>query len=106
MAMLGKRTFQFTVDGKWGANYTPIALKYFEVRKMQYGAKRREEFMNLFNQGLEFYVNCKHCINLKHDYDMQKLLKQGKIEMVNERQTRGWSFAIKHTFLRLKKKVK
>lgn len=105
MAMLGKRVFEFTVPGN-REKFTPVALKYFEVRKMQYGAKRRAEFMKLFEQGLEFYVNCKYCIILRHDADMQKLLKQGKIEMVNEQQTRGWSFTIKHTFLRLKKSVK
>lgn len=103
MALQGKRTYQFMVDGKNDNPYKKTTLQYFEVRKMSYGMKRRALLMKLFKAGVEFYVNCNHCIQLKDDKDLQKLIKQGKIEMVNEVITRYNTFSIKHSFVRLKK---
>lgn len=97
MALRGHREFQYTNSHNNEPN--KITQEFFEVRKMMYGAPRRANLMRLFKQGLEFYVNRRHCIILSEDTDIQYLLKKEKIELVNEPQGNK----CKHTFVRLKR---
>ena len=97
MALRGRREFQYTNSGSNEPNR--ITEEFFEVRKMMYGAPRRANLMKLFKQGLEFYVNKKHCIQINEDTDIKYLLKKEKIELVNETQANK----CKHTFVRLKR---
>lgn len=97
MALRGSREFQYTNLGNNEPNR--ITEEFFEARKMMYGAPRRAILMKLLKQGLEFYVNRRHCIVLSEDTDIQYLLKKEKIELVNETQGRK----CKHTFVRLKR---
>lgn len=96
MALRGKREFNFTNPDDNEPN--KITSEFFEARKMMYGAKRRSILMKLFKQGLQFYVNKKHCIQTHEDTDIKYLLKKEKIELVNESQGKK----CKHTFVRLK----
>lgn len=70
------------------------------VRDADYGLSRRNHLMRLLELGLEFPINCKHCPQLSQDTDLQKLLKAGKIELVNVREYKTH----KKTHVRLKRK--
>lgn len=72
-------------------------LKYY-LHEHNYGGKRRKMIYEILASGVEFPVNCRHTIQTKNDPDIQKLLKQGKIEMFNN----STGLKSKRTYLRVK----
>lgn len=111
MAKQGIMKYQYCDRTKENRPYNKLTLEYFAARKLPYGHARRAVLLSLMQQGLEFYVNMRGCPNLRYDTDLLKMLKDGVIELVNEKVSRYFSFDIKHTFVRLsttpvKKKVK
>ena len=65
---------------------TPEYIQYLKtVRDADYGKERRERLLALLDLGLEFAVNKTRCPQMSTDKDLQKLLKEGKIELFNVR---------------------
>lgn len=60
-------------------------LQYREIRHLPFGSGRRQAIIQLLQTGFLIPVNGKNCIQLNADPDLRKLLKNGKIEMYNER---------------------
>jgi|AGFT01.1.fsa_nt_gi hypothetical protein len=56
-----------------------------KIRDLPFGSIRRQAIISLLQTGYLLRVNGKGCIQTKADPDLQKLLKDGKIEMYNER---------------------
>lgn len=59
--------------------------QYWEIRKLPFGSARRQAIVQLLETGYLIPVNGIGCIQLNADKDLQKLLKEEKIEMYNER---------------------
>lgn len=59
--------------------------QYWEIRKLPFGSARRRAILRLLETGYLIPVNGHGCIQLNVDRDLQKLLKEDKIEMYNER---------------------
>lgn len=59
--------------------------QYWEIRKLPFGSARRQAIVQLLETGYLIPVNGMGLIQLKNDPDLQKLLKEEKIEMYNER---------------------
>ncbi len=79
---------------------TQLLQDYFAVRStMSYGKERRAMLLSVIERGFEFPVNGKHLIQTKRDPDIKKLIKQGKIQMVNKKT----GMKTKRTHLVLKK---
>jgi hypothetical protein len=64
-------------------NPTPLLLKYWKIREMDYGKERRALILEVLNSGFNFPVNRKYCLQTKNDPDLKRLIKKGKIELVN-----------------------
>jgi hypothetical protein len=79
-------------------NPTPLLLKYWRLRDMSYGKERRELILEVLKDGFCFAVNRKYCLQTKHDPDLKRLIKQGKIEIVNSPAGHG----VKTTHIKLK----
>jgi len=58
-----------------------------DPRHMVLGVDRRMAIMRLVSEQGELSVNRKYCLQTKHDSDLKKLLKQGKL--VRERKFLG-----------------
>lgn len=56
-----------------------------KIRDLPFGSIRRQAIISLLQTGYLLRVNGKGCIQTKADPDLLKLLKDGKIEMYNER---------------------
>ncbi|WEM33231.1 hypothetical protein EJP02_170 [Escherichia phage EJP2] len=67
-------------------------------RNADYSIVRRKRLLELFDKGLVIVVNTKHCPQLKQDADLKKLLKDGKLEQFNIRESKNF----KRTYLRRK----
>lgn len=95
---------QVLVDGR--LQLTPEFDEFNNtVRFASYGSARRTKLMELLERGLEFPVNCKHCPSLNKDPDLQKLLKEDKIELFNVRQyPTKYRVTFKKTHVRIKRK--
>lgn len=85
-------------DGQTQRELTEDFKRFQEIRKMSYGAPRRNELMKLLETGFSFTVNTKHSIIIDNDPDIQRLLKKGKVEMY----TAKVSLKCKHTYIRIK----
>ncbi len=96
MALTGKLDFKFVKEDR---EFSDVFREFQKVRNMSFGKERRDSLIKLFQQGLEFYVNCKHSISTEKDPDIKNLLKNSKIELVNERTGKKH----KKSFVRLKK---
>lgn len=59
--------------------------QYWEIKHLPFGSARRHTIIQLLKTGYLIPVNGLHCIQLNADPDLRKLLKDGKIEMYNER---------------------
>ena len=79
-------------------NPTPLLLKYWKIREMNYGKERRALILEVLTSGFSFCVNRKYCLQTKHDPDLKRLIKKGKIKMVNSPESNG----IKVTHIQLK----
>jgi hypothetical protein len=64
-------------------NPTPLLLKYWKIREMDYGKERRALILEVLNSVFNFPVNRKYCLQTKNDPDLKRLIKKGKIELVN-----------------------
>lgn len=60
-------------------------VKFWKIRDMPFGSERRRAIIELLKTGYLIPVNGIGQIQLKCDPDLRKLLKDGKIEMYNER---------------------
>ena len=79
---------KFEIKDKDGnlINLPSASLKqYWEIRKLPFGSARRQAIVQLLETGYLIPVNGIGCIQLNVDKDLQKLLKEEKIEMYNER---------------------
>lgn len=72
--------------------------QYWEIRKLPFGSVRRQAIVQLLQTGYLIPVNGIGCIQLNADKDLQKLLKENKIEIYNERS----SSHFKRTIVRYK----
>lgn len=72
--------------------------QYREIRKLPFGSARRRAIVQLLKTGYLIPVNGIGCIQTNADTDLQKLLKEDKIEMYNERS----SGHFKRTIIRYK----
>ncbi len=64
-------------------NPTPLLRKYWQLREMSYGKERRALILEVLEAGFSFAVNRKYCLQTKHDPDLKRLIKKGKIKLVN-----------------------
>lgn len=64
-------------------NPTPLLIKYWKIHDMSYGKERRALILEVLKAGFSFCVNRKYCLQTKHDPDLKRLIKKGKIKMVN-----------------------
>lgn len=72
--------------------------QYWEIRKLPFGSARRQAIVQLLETGYLIPVNGIGCIQMKADKDLQKLLKEDKIEIYNERSSKNF----KRTIVRYK----
>src|SRR6478609_3584861 len=68
--------------------------QYWEIRKLPFGSVRRQAILQLLQTGYLIPVNGIGCIQLNADKDLQKLLKENKIEIYNERSSRNFKRTI------------
>ena len=80
-------------------NPTPLLRKYWQLREMNYGKERRALILEVLKAGFSFCVNRKYCLQTKHDPDLKRLIKKGKIKMVNSPDSYG---TVKVTHIQLK----
>ncbi len=64
-------------------NPTQLLRKYWQLREMSYGKERRALILEVLKSGFSFAVNRKYCLQTKKDPDLKRLIKQGKIKLVN-----------------------
>ena len=98
--------FCYRLSGFGGDKERRVKKEYSEFRKVllegSYGSLRRKIILQNLENGVEFPINCKYNVQLKKDTDIQKLLKQDKIELFNVHEPGGSGFN-KRTFVRIKK---
>lgn len=80
-------------------NPTELLKKYWSIRKMDYGKERRALILEVLNAGFSFAVNRKYCLQTKTDPDLKRLIKKGKIKIVNCPDAHG---SVKTTHIQLK----
>lgn len=76
--------------------YSPSEERLALLR-MNFGAERREKLKEGFKTN-ELHVNRKWCIQLKHDPDLRRMLKQGVLKRTREN---GGGFKTNYTVLSL-----
>ena len=62
-------------------DYKRVALRKLFGRNAQCSGERRTKILAYLKQFGELHVNRKHCVIIKHDKDLQLLLKTGKIKL-------------------------
>lgn len=108
MALQSKRNYspiEKRIDKQFGCRIetsTKFKLLKEVIHDMDYGSKRRKLILELLSTGIEFQVNGMHCIQIKNDPDIKKLIKSGKIEMFNTPSYNWGSSKCKHTYIRIK----
>lgn len=109
MAFKSTRTPMIHYVNRYNSNgdieqFRELIPVYQEFKKIMYdnkGSVRRNKLLKLFEDGLEIMVNEKHCLIIKRDSDIKRLLKQNKIEMFYDKYHPYDTFT--RTFVRIKK---